>query len=117
MRESGSRSHLGRVAHGSLAASCVLAGRETIILDNINRSGSIDVDALIHALKEAVNELLTRPEVIALLAINLSPLKVLTRPQVIALLGVSKTIFERLEAKGLGPPKIMLADRRIGYRV
>jgi len=78
-------------------------------------TSSIDVDALIDALKDAVKELLTRPEVIALLAINLSPLRVLTRPQVIALLGVSKTTFDRLEAKGLGPPKIMLADRRIGY--
>ena len=86
-------------------------------MDNINRSGSIDVDALIDALKDAVKELLTRPEVIALLAIKLSPLKVLTRPQVIALLGVSETTFERLEAKGEGPPKIKLADRRIGYRV
>ena len=76
-------------------------------MDNINRLGSIDVDALIDALKN--------PEVIALLAVNLSPLKVMTRPQVIALIGVSKTTFDRLEAKGLGPPKIMLADRRIGY--
>jgi predicted DNA-binding transcriptional regulator AlpA len=82
-------------------------------VDTINRSGNIDVDALIHALKDA----LTRPEVIALLSINLSPLKVLTRAQVIALLGFSKTTFDRLEAKGLGPPKIKLADRRIGYRV
>ena len=59
----------------------------------------------------------SRPEQIALLAVNLSPLKVLTRPEVIALLGIGKTTFERLEAKGLGPPKINLADRRIGYRV
>ena len=86
-------------------------------MENIKRSGSIEHDALIHALKEAVNELLTRPEVIALLAINLSPLKVLTKPQVIALLGVSETTFDRLEAKDEGPRKIKLADRRIGYRV
>jgi len=83
-------------------------------LENINRSsGSIDVDALKNALKDALKEL--TPEIVALLGTNLSPLRVLTRPQVIALLGVSKTTFDRLEAKGLGPPKIMLADRRIGY--
>ena len=68
-------------------------------------TSSIDVDALIDALKDAVKELLTRPEVIALLAINLSPLKVLTRPQVIALLGVSETTFDRLEDRGRGPKK------------
>ena len=73
--------------------------------------GTIDLDAL----KDALIDALKNPEVIALLAVNLSPLKVMTRPQVIALIGVSKTTFDRLEAKGLGPPKIMLADRRIGY--
>jgi len=80
-------------------------------------TSSIDLDALKVLLKDALNELLTRSEVTALLAINLSPLKVLTRPQVIALLGVSETTFDRLEAKGEGPQKIKLADRRIGYRV
>ena len=75
------------------------------------------------AVREALKEQRTpdkpfsRPEQIALLAVNLSPLKVLTKPQVIALLGVSETTFDRLEAKDEGPRKIKLADRRIGYRV
>jgi len=58
-------------------------------VDNASRSGGIDLDAL----------------------------KVLTRPEVIALLGISKMTFDRIEAKGDGPPKVQLSPRRIGYRV
>ena len=79
-------------------------------MDIAGRLGGIDLDAL--------RELLT-PEVIALLVEDNSSrdgLRVLTRPQVIALLGISKTTFDRIEARGQGPRKVRLSARRIGYR-
>jgi predicted DNA-binding transcriptional regulator AlpA len=38
-----------------------------------------------------------------------------TRPELIAHLRISKTTFDRLEAKGLGPRKTRLSQRRICY--
>ena len=44
-----------------------------------------------------------------------TPDKPFTRPELIAHLGLSKTTFDRLEAKGLGPRKTRLSSRRICY--
>ena len=69
-------------------------------------TSSIDLDALKVLLKEVLKEALGELR---------TPDKPFTRPELIAHLGLSKTTFDRLEAKGLGPRKTRLSSRRICY--
>ena len=56
--------------------------------------------------KEAVKEALKEVR---------SPDKPFTRPELIKHLGIGLATFDRLEAKGLGPRKTRLSERRICY--
>jgi predicted DNA-binding transcriptional regulator AlpA len=44
-------------------------------------------------------------------------IKVLNRRDAIKHLGISERNFQRLEARGEGPPKTRLSEGRVGYRV
>jgi predicted DNA-binding transcriptional regulator AlpA len=79
-------------------------------MDNINRSGGIDVDALIHALKDAVKEAVKDA-----LKEQRTPDKPFTRRELIKHLGIGATTFDRIESRGEGPRKTKLSDRRICY--
>jgi predicted DNA-binding transcriptional regulator AlpA len=48
---------------------------------------------------------------------DIEAIKVLNRRDAIKHLGVSERSFQRLEARGDGPPKTRLSKGRIGYRV
>jgi predicted DNA-binding transcriptional regulator AlpA len=43
--------------------------------------------------------------------------RVISRPDTIRLTGLAPRTFDRIEAKGEGPPKTQLSERRIGYRL
>ncbi len=46
---------------------------------------------------------------------DLNEQRVLSRGEAAALLGLSEVVLDRLHAKGVGPARIPLSERRVGY--
>jgi predicted DNA-binding transcriptional regulator AlpA len=47
---------------------------------------------------------------------SVNPLQVFDRPTTLKILNLSDRTFDRLEARGEGPPKTRLSVGRVGYR-